>query len=73
MHPLNQSDREELKALARRRGITRVRVFGSMAHGGADEQSDVDLLVSLPPKVSGLALGGRLMDCASCWGARSTS
>jgi uncharacterized protein len=62
MHPLIVSHRDELLALARRRGITRVRVFGSMARGDADEASDVDLLVSLPPKVSGLALGGLLMD-----------
>lgn len=62
MHPLIQAHREELLALARRRGVTRLRVFGSMARGDADESSDVDFLVSLPAKVSGLALGGLLMD-----------
>ena len=33
-----------------------------MARGDADDLSDVDLLVSLPPERTGLALGGLLMD-----------
>ena len=33
-----------------------------MARGDASETSDVDLLVSLPPDRTGLALGGLLMD-----------
>jgi predicted nucleotidyltransferase len=70
MHPLIQAHREELLALARRRGLTRLRVFGSMARGDADESSDVDLLVALPPKVSGLALGGLLMDVRELLGRR---
>ena len=68
MHPLIEAHRDELLALARRRGVTRVRVFGSMARGDADESSDVDLLVSLPPTVSGLALGGLLMDARELLG-----
>jgi len=36
-----------------------VRVHG---RGKADEKSDVDLLVTLPPDKTGLALGGLLMD-----------
>lgn len=37
-------------------------MFGSMARGDADDASDVDLLVSLPPDRTGLALGALLMD-----------
>ncbi len=33
-----------------------------MARGDADDSSDVDLLVSLPPDKTGLALGGLLAD-----------
>ena len=33
-----------------------------MARGDADEASDVDLLVTLPPRRTGLALGALLMD-----------
>ena len=62
MHPLIQKHRTEILAIAKRRGLRDVRVFGSMARGDADDDSDVDLLVSLPPGISGLALGGLLMD-----------
>ena len=62
MHPLIEAHRSEILALAARHGIQDVRVFGSMARGDADETSDVDLLVSLPPDKTGLALGGLLMD-----------
>ena len=37
--------RQEILALARRHGIGRVRVFGSVARGEDNEDSDVDLLV----------------------------
>lgn len=49
MHPLIENHRSEILALAERQGLRDVRVFGSMARGDADEASDVDLLVSLPP------------------------
>ena len=62
MHSLIEAHRSEIRALAERRGIRDVRVFGSMARGDADETSDVDLLVTLPPGRTGLALGGLLMD-----------
>ena len=54
--------RAEILALAKRHGIRDVRVFGSMARGEANDTSDVDLLVHLPPERTGLALGGLLMD-----------
>jgi predicted nucleotidyltransferase len=41
-----------------------------MARGDANEASDVDLLVTLPPGVSGLALGGLLMDVQDLLGRR---
>lgn len=62
MHPLIETHRTEIRALAARRGIGQVRVFGSMARGDAGPDSDIDLLVSLPPGKSGLVLGGLLMD-----------
>ena len=62
MHPLVELYRDEILALADRHGIRNVRVFGSMARGEADERSDVDLLVTLPPDKTGLALGDLLMD-----------
>ena len=62
MHPLIENHRTEILALAERRGLRDVRVFGSMVRGDADETSDVDLLVTLPAGRTGLALGGLLMD-----------
>jgi len=62
MHPLIETHRQQLRELAARRGIVDLRVFGSMARDDADASSDVDLLVTLPPGVSALALGGLLMD-----------
>lgn len=62
MHPLIESHRDQIRALAARYGIERVRVFGSMVRDDADANSDIDLLVALPEGASGLALGGLLMD-----------
>ena len=62
MDPLIEQHREQIRILARRHGLENVRVFGSMARGDATDASDVDLLVSVPKGVSGLALGGLLMD-----------
>ncbi|MBU6378745.1 MAG: nucleotidyltransferase family protein [Gammaproteobacteria bacterium] len=70
MDPIIESHREELVALARRRGLTGLRVFGSMSRGDAHANSDVDLLVSLSPGTSALALGGLLMDAAELLGRR---
>lgn len=65
MHPLIKSHRAEILAIAERRGLRNVRVFGSMARGDASDDSDVDLLVSAPRGTSGFALGGMLMDVQS--------
>jgi uncharacterized protein len=73
MHPLIETHRAELLALARRRGVTGVRVFGSMSRGDGNEStahSDVDLLVTLSPGTSALALGGLLLDAQELLGRR---
>ena len=49
MHSLIETQRHALLALANRRGVTAVRVFGSMSRGDAGDASDVDLLVTLAP------------------------
>jgi uncharacterized protein len=70
MHPLIETHRAELLALARRRGVTGVRVFGSMSRGDGTDNSDVDLLVTLAPGTSALALGGLLLDAQELLGRR---
>lgn len=70
MHPLIETHRAELLALARRRGVTGVRIFGSMSRGDGGDDSDVDLLVTLAPGTSALALGGLLLDAQELLGRR---
>ena len=60
--PLLVEHRAALLALAERRGLRNVRVFGSMARGDHHAQSDVDLLVDAPPGTSALALCGLSID-----------
>jgi len=73
MHPLLETHRQALLAAAQKRGVTAVRVFGSMSRGDgseANDQSDVDLLVTLSPGTRALALGGLLMDAQDLLGRR---
>ncbi|MFG6430150.1 nucleotidyltransferase family protein [Roseateles sp. LYH14W] len=70
MHPLIEAHRTALVALARRRGVTGVRVFGSMSRNDATDHSDVDLLVTLAPGTSALALGGLVLDAQDLLGRR---
>lgn len=60
--PLLAEHRAALLALAERRGLRNVRVFGSMARGDHHARSDVDLLVDAPPGTSALALCGLSID-----------
>ena len=50
--------RDEIKRIAARRGVSNVRVFGSVARGDARPQSDVDLLVDFDPGHHGLDVFG---------------
>jgi len=54
---LLKSKREEILRIAARRGARNVRLFGSVAWGEADAQSDVDILVDMEPGRSLLDLG----------------
>ena len=72
MHALLQTHREQLLALAHSRGMSNVRLFGSMGRGDAGSDSDVDLLVTLAPGVSALALGRATHRCLAAWYAAWT-
>jgi predicted nucleotidyltransferase len=54
--------REAILQIAAKHGARNVRVFGSVARGEADEQSDIDFLVDMEPGRSLLDLGGLLVD-----------
>lgn len=74
------AQRDGILALAAQHGARRVRVFGSLARGEADEASDIDLLVEFEPGRSLLdqaalvlelqALLGRKADAVSERGLR---
>ena len=59
---LLQEKREDILRIAIKRGASNVRIFGSIARGEADTESDIDLLVDLEPGRSLFDLGGLLMD-----------
>jgi len=54
--------KEQILALAASYGASRVRVFGSVARGTADDESDIDFLVDLAPGRSLFDLGGLLYE-----------
>jgi predicted nucleotidyltransferase len=62
LESLGQVGRETILATAARYGAGNVRVFGSVARGEADDQSDLDLLVDLDRGRTLMDLGGLLMD-----------
>jgi uncharacterized protein len=62
VNELLKEKREAILQIAAEHGARDVRVFGSVARGEADEQSDIDFLVDLEPGRSLLDLGGLLMD-----------
>jgi uncharacterized protein len=54
--------RDQILHAASEHGALNVRVFGSVARGEQDDDSDVDLLVDMEPGRSLLDLGGLLVD-----------
>ncbi len=62
MNGFLKKHRAEILDLARRHGANNVRVFGSMARGEGEEDSDLDLLVSLAQGRSLLDLVGLKLD-----------
>ncbi len=61
LEELRSVRREEILGLAAKYGARNVRVFGSVARGENDLQSDIDFLVDLEPGRSLFDLGGLLM------------
>ncbi len=62
--------REEVLRAAARYGACNVRIFGSVARGEADNNSDLDVLVDLEPGRSLFDLGGLLMELQELFGCR---
>ena len=62
LHELLREKRQEILAIAARHGAYNVRIFGSVARGEADEQSDVDILVDAGPRRTPFFPGGLVVD-----------
>jgi predicted nucleotidyltransferase len=62
--------REAILRVAAHYGASNVRVFGSVARGDGDRQSDVDFLVEMASGRSLLDLGGLLSDLEELLGRR---
>ena len=59
---LLQSKREEILRIAAKYGAYNVRIFGSVARGEADSESDIDFLMNMEPGRSLFDLCGLLSD-----------
>jgi predicted nucleotidyltransferase len=70
LEKLLKEKREAILCICAKHGARNVRVFGSVARGEADEQSDIDLLVDMEPGRSLLDLGGLLMDLQALLGQK---
>ena len=60
--------RDDILRVAAKHGARKVRVFGSVARGEADETSDIDFLVELEPGRTLFDLGGLSMDLRALLG-----
>lgn len=67
---LLKEKRGEILRIASKHGARDVRVFGSVARGEADPDSDVDFLVELEAGRSLMDLGGLQMDLQALLGCR---
>jgi len=70
LHALRAERREEILRLAGRRGAHSLRVFGSVARGDANEDSDLDLLVAWEPGRSLLDHAGLVQDLQELLGMK---
>lgn len=70
LNTLRTESRGEILRLAALRGAYDLRVFGSVARGEADENSDLDLLVSWQPGRSLLDHAGLVKDLEELLGVK---
>jgi predicted nucleotidyltransferase len=63
-----KTKREDVLRIAQKRGVSRIRVFGSVARGDARPESDIDFLFEMEPGRSLLDLGGLVSDLQELFG-----
>lgn len=57
-----KTKREEILRVAEKHGARNVRIFGSVVHGEANEESDLDLLVEVGPEHTPFFPGGLMAE-----------
>lgn len=67
---LLKSRREAILQIARRHGVSRIRVFGSYARGDAREGSDLDLLIDIEGPTTPWFPGGLVAELEALLGCR---
>lgn len=67
---LIKNKRNEIFGIAKKYGALNLRIFGSVARGEADRNSDVDFLVEMEPGRSLFDLGGLLMELEMLLGCK---
>ncbi len=65
-----KSKRAEILRIAHKHGVGQIRVFGSVARGEADEQSDVDFLVQVTGPTPPWFPGGLVADLEQLLGRK---
>ncbi|NJM00582.1 MAG: DNA polymerase subunit beta [Synechococcaceae cyanobacterium SM2_3_2] len=66
-----QQKREDILAVAQKHGAKNIRIFGSVARGEADENSDIDFLIDYDlEKITPWFPAGLLLDLESLLGFR---
>jgi predicted nucleotidyltransferase len=70
LEALLKAKRDEILQVCAKYGARNVRVFGSVARGEADEQSDIDLLVEFEPNRSLLNHAGLWVELQELLGVK---
>ena len=70
MLALQFAERDRILAIARRHGVTRVRVFGSFARNEVRPDSDLDLLIEAGPYTTPFFPGGLIADLEEVLGRK---
>ena len=67
---LRATERERILSIARRHGVTSVKVFGSFAHDRVRPDSDLDLLIEAGAETTPFFPGGLVADLEDALGRR---
>ena len=67
---LRAAKRTAILAIAKRHGVTSIRVFGSFARGEARDDSDLDLLIEAGPNTTPFFPGGLVVDLEETLGRK---